>query len=76
MQGFVKSAVTVFLGSFVMTSAMALENSAILLCGLIPWSIAGGVPLASAGAPITGMLAAFYLYLVPLYALVRSKRKK
>ena len=27
MQGFVKSAVTVFLGSFVMTSAMALENS-------------------------------------------------
>lgn len=29
MQGFVKSAVTVFLGSFVMTSAMALENSAV-----------------------------------------------
>ena len=27
MQGFVKSAVTVFLESFVMTSAMALENS-------------------------------------------------
>ena len=52
--------------------AMALENSAILLCGLIPWSIAGGVPLASAGAPITGMLAAFYLYLVPLYTFVRK----
>lgn len=52
--------------------AMDLENSAILLCGLIPWSIAGSVPLASAGAPITGMLAAFYLYLVPLFTLLRK----
>lgn len=32
-------------------TAIALENTAVVVAPLIPWSIAGGVPLASAGAP-------------------------
>ena len=31
--------------------AIDLENSAVVLAPLVPWSIAGAVPLASAGAP-------------------------
>ncbi|MBO5535664.1 MAG: sodium:proton antiporter, partial [Clostridia bacterium] len=33
--------------------ALALEDSVIILAPLIPWSIAGAVPLASLGAPLT-----------------------
>jgi NhaC family Na+:H+ antiporter len=50
--------------------AIHLENTAVLIAPLIPWSIASTVPLSSAGAPISSILAACYLYLVPLWNLV------
>lgn len=55
--------------------AIDLENSVVVIAPLIPWSIAGAVPLTSAGAPTASLLAAFFLYLLPLYYLfIRRKR--
>ena len=52
--------------------AIALENSVILIAALIPWAIAGAVPVATIGAEMTCLVAAFYLYLVPLWNLCFS----
>lgn len=49
--------------------ALALEDTAILIAALIPWGIAGAVPVAAIGAPMGCMFWAFYLYLVPLWNL-------
>ena len=38
--------------------ALDLEDSVVLVAGLVPWSIAGGVPLASMGAPVESLVAA------------------
>ena len=50
--------------------ALHLEDSAVVLAPLVPWSIAGAVSLAAAGAPLTGIVAACYLYLLPLWRLL------
>lgn len=47
--------------------AIALENTAVVLAPLVPWSIAGAVPLATIGAPVAALGAAWYLYLIPLW---------
>ena len=47
--------------------AIDLENTAIVIAPLIPWSIAGAVPIASVGAPTLCILAAFYLWFLPLW---------
>ena len=49
--------------------AIALENTAAVIPPLIPWSIAGAVPLASIGAPSASLLLACYLYILPLWNL-------
>ena len=49
--------------------AIALENTAVVIPPLIPWSIAGAVPLASIGAPSASLLLACYLYILPLWNL-------
>ena len=54
--------------------AIDLEDSAIVVAPLIPWSIAGAVPLASAAAPTAALLTAFYLILLPLWRLLRRAR--
>ena len=46
--------------------AIYLENSVVLIAPTIPWSIASGVPLTSAGAPVLSICMAFYLFLVPV----------
>lgn len=46
--------------------AIYLENSVVLIAPTIPWSIASGVPLTSAGAPVISICMAFYLFLVPV----------
>ena len=56
--------------------ALALEDSAVLIAPMIPWSIAAAVPLASANAPSSSIFFAFYLYLVPLCTLVREMRNR
>lgn len=55
--------------------AIDLENSAVVIAPLIPWSIAGAVPLASAGAPMASLFAACFLYLLPIYTLISSLHK-
>lgn len=47
--------------------AIDLENTVIVIAPLIPWSIAGAVPIASVGAPAACVLAAFYLWFLPLW---------
>ena len=42
---------------------------AVLLPALVPWSIACAVPLSTLSAPALSLLAACYLYLVPLWQL-------
>lgn len=56
--------------------AIDLENSAVVLAPLVPWSIAGATPLASVGAPTVSLLAACYLYLLPLWTLLRDCVRK
>ena len=50
--------------------ASYLENTAIVIAPLMPWSIAISVPLMSINAPAASLLFAFYLYLIPLWELV------
>jgi NhaC family Na+:H+ antiporter len=53
-------------------AAIDLENSAVVISPLVPWSIAGAVPLASAGAPTGALLAAGFLYILPIYSFIVS----
>ena len=49
--------------------AIILENTIILLVGLIPWNIAMDVPLKAIGVGFMSGLFAFYLYFLPLWNL-------
>ena len=59
--------------------AISLENSSIVIAPIIPWSIAGAVPIATVGAPVLCVLTAFYLWFLPLWQflteLVDKKRR-
>ena len=50
--------------------ASNLEDSVILLSALVPWSIACVIPLSMLQAPHSAVLAACYLWLVPLSRLI------
>ena len=56
--------------------ALYLENSAVVIAPLIPWSIAGGVPLAAVEAPTLSIIGAVFLYLLPIYSLIVFRKKK
>ena len=58
--------------------ALDLEDSAVTVAPLIPWSIAAAVPLASVQAPLVCVVTAVFLYAMPLWRLAGSilKRKK
>lgn len=60
--------------------AIILENTVILLVGLIPWNIAMGVPLKTIGVGFMSGLFAFYLYFLPLWNLfldfIKEKKYK
>ena len=49
--------------------AVDLENTAVVIAPLIPWSIAGAVVLAAVEAPMACILTAWYLYFIPLWNL-------
>lgn len=49
--------------------AIILENTVVLLVGLIPWNIAMDVPLKTIGVGFMSGLFAFYLYFLPLWNL-------
>lgn len=52
--------------------ALTLEDTSVVIAPLVPWSIAGAVPLTTVGAPMTCMLTAVYLYFLPLWNLLLS----
>ena len=56
-----------------------LENTIVLLAGLIPWNIAMAVPLKTIDIGLMSGLFAFYLYFLPLWNLflgiIKEKRK-
>lgn len=59
--------------------ALYLEDTVVVMAPLVPWSIAGVVPLTTVGAPSASVLFACYLYILPLWQLVchlvkRNKR--
>ena len=61
--------------------AIYLENTAIVISAIIPWSIACTVPLATINAPSKSVAFAFFLYLTPLFGLAsalhqEAKRRK
>ncbi len=47
-------------------TALHLENSAVVVAALVPWSIASSVPLSAIGVSPACITYACYLYLVPL----------
>ena len=53
--------------------AIALEDTVIVISALIPWSIAGSVPLTVIGAPMVSIASAFYLYLLPICFMLKKK---
>ena len=54
-------------------TAIDLEDTAVVVAPLVPWSIAGAVPLNAVGAPGISVLLACYLYLLPVWRLIRRK---
>ncbi len=52
--------------------AIMLEDAPVLIAPLIPWSIAGAVPVTTIGASSLCLFAAIYLYAVPLWHLIYS----
>ena len=55
--------------------ALGLEDSAVIIAALIPWSVAAAGPLASIGAPWSAVLPACYLYFLPIWRLMTAKRR-
>ena len=59
--------------------AIILENTIVLLVGLIPWNIAMAVPLKTIDIGLMSGLFAFYLYFLPFWNLflgiIKEKRK-
>ena len=54
--------------------AIHLENTAVVIAPLVPWSIAGAVPLALCGAPLSSLPLSFLLVLIPLWNLAMALR--
>ena len=54
--------------------AIDIENSTIVIVGLVPWAIACSVPLTFFGASNGALIWAFYLYLIPICYLFTKKR--
>lgn len=55
--------------------ANSLENTSVVVAPLIPWSIASAVPLATISAPTNSVLAACFLYILPLYSFFLFNKK-
>ena len=53
-----------------------LENSAVIISPLIPWSIAGAVPLAAISAPTSSIWCASYLFIVPIFYYITQFKKQ
>ncbi len=52
--------------------AVNIENTAVILAPMVPWSIACTVPLSTISAPTSSLIFAFYLYLIPIWQIIVS----
>ena len=56
---------------------MDMENSVILVAGLVPWCIACSVPMGMLGvSPVLAVPFVCYLYVLPITELIKDKRKQ
>lgn len=56
--------------------AIDLEDSAVLIAALIPWSVACAAVISSSGAPNNSFLTAFYLFAIPAWRILCSFIRK
>ena len=56
--------------------ALDIENTAVTIAGLVPWSIACAVPLAMVGAKSNAVCYCCYLYILPIYGIFFRRREK
>lgn len=56
--------------------AIDIENSTVVIAPLVPWCIAGAIPLAIIGAPTSSIPCAVYLWLLPLWGLIAQGARK
>lgn len=56
--------------------AIDLEDSAVLVAALIPWSVACAAVISSSGAPDNSYLTAIYLFAIPLWRIICSFAEK
>ena len=56
--------------------AIDLENTAVIISPLIPWSIANAVVLGTIGVPVSSAVTAGFLYILPICQLMRSLADK
>lgn len=54
--------------------AINIENSAVVISPMIPWSIASAIILMPIAAPQISILAAWYLYLIPICSLIERQK--
>ncbi|MBR0261454.1 MAG: hypothetical protein IJQ85_06625 [Selenomonadaceae bacterium] len=54
--------------------AIQIENSAVVISPMIPWSIASVIVLMPISAPKISILAAWYLWLIPICNLISQKK--
>ncbi len=55
--------------------ALSLENTVVLMAGLVPWNIACSVVLANVDAPVTSIFYASFLYLTPMVSFFIFRRR-
>lgn len=55
--------------------AMQIADSVVPIAGLIPWAISCTVPLTAMDAPTSSVIYGCFLYLLPLWAYIRYRRK-
>ena len=53
-----------------------IADSVVCLAGVVPWCIACSVPLGMLEMGVRAVPFAFYLWLIPLWALIRSRRRE
>lgn len=54
--------------------AIYIENSSVVIAGLVPWSMASIIPLGAMGAPTASIVFAAYLYLIPISQWIFGKK--
>lgn len=54
---------------------MDIENSVVLVAGIVPWCIASSVPLAMLGADARAIPFGFYLWILPIWYWITGRKK-